>query len=231
MSDLKKFEDKINISFKDKNLLKQAFMHRSYLNEHKDLGLDHNERLEFLGDAVVEIAVTDFLYHKFATTQEGEMTAYRAALVNAVTMSEIANKLEMNDFMYLSKGESKDTGRARQIILANAFEALVGAIYIDQGYEVVKQFIVDNLLPITDQIVSEKLWQDAKSFFQEKAQEIMSITPNYKILSETGPDHNKRFTVGLFLGDEQIANGEGHSKQEAEQVAAQKGLEAKGWHS
>lgn len=228
--ELKKFEEKINITFNDKNLLKQAFMHRSYLNEHKELDLGHNERLEFLGDAVVEIAVTDFLYHKFLAKPEGELTAYRAALVNANTMSEVASKLEMNDFMYLSKGESKDTGRARQIILANAFEALVGAIYLDQGYEVAKQFIVDNLLPITDQIVSEKLWQDAKSFFQEKAQEIIGITPNYKILSEAGPDHNKRFTVGLFLGEEQIAKGEGHSKQEAEQEAAGKGLETKGWN-
>jgi ribonuclease III len=229
--ELSKFEEKININFKDKGLLKQAFLHRSYLNEHRDVGLEHNERLEFLGDAVVEIAVTDFLYHKFKTTPEGELTAYRAALVNANTMFEVANKLEMNDFMYLSKGEAKDIGRARQIILANAFEALVGAIYLDQGYEITKKFIVDNLLPITDQIVSEKLWQDAKSFFQEKAQEIVGITPNYKILSEVGPDHNKKFTVGLFLDEEQIAEGVGHSKQEAEQEAAKKGLEAKGWQS
>lgn len=229
--DLAKFEDKIQIKFNDKNLLKQAFLHRSYLNEHKDLGLDHNERLEFLGDAVVEIAVTDFLYHKFVATPEGELTAYRAALVNANTMAEVASKLEMNDFMYLSKGEAKDVGRARQIILANAFEAIVGAIYLDQGYEIARKFIVDNLLPIIDQIVSEKLWQDAKSFFQEKAQEITGVTPNYKILSEAGPDHNKRFTVGLFLDEEQIATGEGHSKQEAEQEAARKGLEEKGWNS
>ncbi len=227
--DLSKFEEKIKITFKDKNLLKQAFMHRSYLNEHKDLDVEHNERLEFLGDAVVEIAVTDFLYHKFVATAEGELTAYRAALVNANTMALVASSLEMNSFMYLSKGESKDVGRARQIILANAFEALVGAIYLDQGYEVARGFIVDNLLPITDRIVSEKLWQDAKSFFQEKAQEIIGITPNYRILNEIGPDHNKRFTVGLFLGDEQISTGEGRSKQEAEQEAARKGLEEKGW--
>jgi ribonuclease-3 len=231
MSDLKKFEDKIKITFNSPDLLKQAFLHRSYLNEHKDLGLNHNERLEFLGDAVVEIAVTDFLYHKFVATPEGELTAYRAALVNANTMAEVASKLEMNDFMYLSKGEAKDTGRARQIILANAFEALVGAIYLDQGYEIARKFIVDNLLPIIDQIVSEKLWQDAKSFFQEKAQEITGVTPSYKILSEAGPDHNKRFTVGLFLDEEQIASGEGHSKQEAEQEAARKGLEIKSWNS
>jgi len=229
--ELSKFETKIGINFKDKNLLKQAFLHRSYLNEHKDLKINHNERLEFLGDAVVEIVVTDFLYHKFLNTPEGELTAYRAALVNANTMSEVASTLEMNDFLFLSKGESKDKGRARQIILANTFEALVGAIYLDQGYEVSKKFIVDNLLPIIDQIVSEKLWQDAKSLFQEKAQETFSVTPNYKILSESGPDHNKYFTVGLFLDEEQIATGVGHSKQEAEQEAAKKGLEVKNWNN
>lgn len=228
--ELSKFESKINISFNDKSLLKQAFLHRSYLNEHKEVNLEHNERLEFLGDAVVEIAVTDFLYHKFPSTPEGELTSYRAALVNAVTMSEVASKLGMNDFMLLSKGEAKDTGRARQIILANAFEALVGAIYLDQGYEVAKGFIADNLFAMTEQIVAEKLWLDAKSFFQEKAQEISGITPSYKILSEAGPDHNKKFTVGLFLGEEQIAEGTGHSKQEAEQEAARKGLEIKRWN-
>jgi len=227
--ELSKFESKIGIDFKDKHLLKQAFMHRSYLNEHKDLGLDHNERLEFLGDAVVEIVVTDFLYHKFFSTPEGGLTAYRAALVNANTMSEIASTLGMNDFMLLSKGEAKDTGRARQIILANALEALIGAIYLDQGYDTAKKFIVDNLLPMTDKIVANKLWLDAKSFFQEKAQDIVGVTPSYRILNEVGPDHNKRFTVGLFLGDELIANGEGHSKQEAEQEAARKGLLEKGW--
>lgn len=229
--ELHKFETRIGIEFKDKNLLKQAFLHRSYLNEHRDLGMEHNERLEFLGDAVVEIVVTDFLYHKYSTTPEGELTSYRAALVNANTMSDIASKLEMNDHMLLSKGEAKDTGRARQIILANAFEALVGAIYLDQGYEVAKKFIVDELLPITEKIVAEKLWQDAKSFFQEKAQDEAGITPSYKVLAEAGPDHNKKFTVGLYLGEDLVAEGSGHSKQEAEQEAARKGLETKNWNS
>jgi len=229
--DLNKFEKKINISFNNKNLLKQAFLHRSYLNEHKDLEMEHNERLEFLGDAVVEIVVTDFLYHKYPKTPEGELTSYRAALVNAITMSEVASGLGMNDYMLLSKGEAKDTGRARQIILANAFEALVGAIYLDQGQDVAQKFIADNLFAMTEKIVNEKLWLDAKSFFQEKAQEISGVTPNYKILSEAGPDHNKKFTVGLFIDAELVAEGTGHSKQEAEQEAARKGLEIKKWNN
>lgn len=229
--ELSKFEDKIGIKFKDKNLLKQAFLHRSYLNEHREVEMDHNERLEFLGDAVVEIVVTDFLYRKYPAKPEGELTSVRAALVNAVTMSEVAGELGMNDFMLLSRGEAKDIGRARQIILANAFEALIGAIYLDQGQEVAAKFIADNLFGMTEKIVAEKLWLDAKSYFQEKAQEVESITPTYKILSESGPDHNKKFTVGLFLGEEKVAEGSGHSKQEAEQEAARKGLEVKKWNS
>ena len=227
--ELSKFESKINIIFKDKNLLKQAFLHRSYLNEHKELKMEHNERLEFLGDAVVEIVVTDFLYHQYPAKPEGELTAYRAALVNANTMSEVASQLKMNDFMFLSKGEAKDTGRARQIILANAFEALVGAIYLDQGYDTARDFIAANLFTKTEEIVSNNLWQDAKSYFQEKAQEVNGITPNYKVLSEIGPDHNKKFTIALYIGDEMVAEGEGHSKQEAEQEAAKNGLEKKRW--
>ncbi|MEK7478231.1 MAG: ribonuclease III [Patescibacteria group bacterium] len=229
--ELNKFEEQIKIKFKNKNLLKQAFLHRSYLNEHKELKIEHNERLEFLGDAVVEIVVTDFLYHKYPTKPEGELTALRAALVNAITMSEVAAQLSMNDFMLLSKGEAKDTGRARQIILANAFEALVGAIYLDQGYDAARDFIAANLFTKTEEIVSNNLWQDAKSYFQEKAQEVDSVTPNYKVLSEVGPDHNKKFTIGLYIGADQISTGVGHSKQEAEQEAAKNGLKVKGWNS
>ena len=229
--ELNKFEEQIKIKFKNKNLLKQAFLHRSYLNEHKELKIEHNERLEFLGDAVVEIVVTDFLYHKYPTKPEGELTALRAALVNAITMSEVAAQLSMNDFMLLSKGEAKDTGRARQIILANAFEALVGAIYLDQGYDAARDFIAANLFTKTEEIVSNNLWQDAKSYFQEKAQEVDSVTPNYKVLSEVGPDHNKKFTIGLYIGADQISTGVGHSKQEAEQEAAKTGLKAKSWNS
>ena len=223
------FADQLNLKFKDLSILEQAFIHRSYLNEHKEITLQHNERLEFLGDAVLELVVTDYLFKKYPDKDEGDLTAYRAALVNAVTLSEVAANLKMNDYLLLSKGESKDTGRARQVILANTFEAVVGAIYLDLGYEMARDFIAKNLFAKTEEIVTKNLWQDAKSFFQEKAQENYSMTPNYKVISETGPDHNKRFTIGLYLNNELVSTGEGHSKQEAEQSAAQMGLQAKGW--
>lgn len=230
-TDLKKFEELIKINFNNKELLRQAFLHRSYLNEHREVKTDHNERLEFLGDAVLELVVTDYLYKQYPQKTEGVLTAYRAALVNANTMSDVASKLGMNDYLLLSRGESKDTGRARQVILANTIEALIGAVYLDQGYERTASFIAENLFGKTEEIVTKNLWQDAKSFFQEKAQEVDGITPMYKVISEVGPDHNKRFTVGVYLGSEIIAEGQGHSKQEAEQSAAQNGLVAKKWHS
>jgi len=229
--DLSLFEKNLNIKFNNRDLLKQAFLHRSYLNEHKDLTLDHNERLEFLGDAVLEMVVTDWLYVNYPDKPEGDLTAYRSALVNANTCSVLAQELGMNDLLLLSRGEAKDTGRARQIILANAFEALVGAIYLDQGYEVARDFIAQNIFPKADEVIKKNLTEDYKSHFQHKAQEVTGITPVYKVLSETGPDHNKQFTVGLFLNDEKVAEGTGHAKQEAEQNAARQGLEDKGWLS
>ena len=230
MSDnLATFEKKIGVSFQNRDLLKQAFVHRSYLNEHRELTIGHNERLEFLGDAVLELTVTNFLYKKYPQKPEGDLTSYRAALVNAVTLSSLAADLGMNDYLLLSKGEAKDKGRARQIILANVFEAVVGAIYLDAGYEGANDFIEKTVLAEDEKIVTAGLAQDSKSFFQRKAQEVHSVTPNYKILSETGPDHNKKFIVGLFVGDEKVSEGEGLSKQGAEQDAAKKGLDAKGW--
>ena len=160
------FENKIGIIFKNKNLLMQAFLHRSYLNENKGLKMDHNERLEFLGDAVLELVVTEYLYAKYPKKTEGDLTSYRAALVNTATLSNVAGELEMNDFLLLSKGEAKDTGRARQYILANTFESFVGALYLDQGYDALKNFIAKNLFPFTDEIVVKGLGQDAKSSFQ-----------------------------------------------------------------
>lgn len=230
MKDFTTFEAAVGLTFKDQNLLKQAFIHRSYLNEHRDVTLPHNERLEFLGDAVVELVVTDYLFKKYPDKPEGDLTSYRAALVNANTLSEVASRLGMNDYLLLSKGEARDTGRARQIILANTFEAVVGAMYLDAGYEATEKFIAKNLFNKTEEIVSKNLWQDAKSYFQEQAQDKLSITPSYQVLSEVGPDHNKRFTVGVYLNEELVAEGNGHSKQEAEQDAAQKGLEAKSWN-
>ncbi len=228
-TDLRKFEEKINVTFKDKDLLKQAFIHRSYLNEHRDVTLPHNERLEFLGDAVLELVITDHLFKKYPTRDEGDLTAFRAALVNANTLSEVAADVGMNEYLLLSKGEAKDMGRARQVILANTYEAVVGSIYLDQGYEVAAQFIANHLFGKTEEVVEKNLWQDAKSFFQEKAQEEFGITPSYQLVKQTGPDHNKRFTIGLYVGVELITTGEGHSKQEAEQQAAEKGLKEKGW--
>lgn len=223
------FEKKIKVVFKDKKILAQAFTHRSYINENGAAQLSHNERLEFLGDAVLELVVTDFLYKKYPSYAEGELTAIRSALVNAIIISEIASDIGMNDYLLLSKGEAKDHGKARQYILANTYEALVGAMYLDQGYEVVDKFIIKTLLPKTEEIVKKKLWRDAKSLVQEKAQEFVQVTPMYKVLHESGPDHDKHFTVGIYFGGELIAEGKGKSKQEAEQKAAEAALKANNW--
>lgn len=227
--DFGSFEEKIGLTFNDVNVLRQAFTHRSYLNEHRGEALGHNERLEFLGDAVLELISTHFLYENYPKSDEGELTAYRAALVNAVTLSDVAGALGMNDFLLLSKGESKDTGRARQILLANAFEAVIGAIYLDLGYDAAKQFIEEHLFPKMDEILKKRLWQDAKSTLQEKVQEKEGSTPYYSVLKETGPDHDKHFIVGVYAGQALLAQGEGRSKQDAEQSAARAALEAKGW--
>src|SRR4051812_21717674 len=217
------FQKKIGYLFQNKGLLEQAFTHRSYLNENRQPGREHNERLEFLGDAVLELVVTEFLYAKYPEKAEGELTAVRAALVNTQSIYSAADKLGMNEFLLLSRGESKDTGRARQIILANSFEALIGAIYLDSGYDPAKSFIASQLFGRAEEIVAGRLWQDSKSRFQEVAQEKTNITPSYQLLQQSGPDHDKRFVIGVFLGSERIANGEGRSKQEAEQAAAEKG--------
>ena len=225
------FQDRLGLTFNDPSLLERAFIHRSYLNEHPADGLEHNERLEFLGDAVLELVVTDFLYKKYPKKQEGDLTAYRSALVNTNSLSRVAEHIGINEYLILSKGEAKDTGRARAIILADAVEAIIGAIYLDQGYVTVESFIARNVLELIDinKIVEKKLWLDAKSRFQERAQETVGQTPIYKTVKETGPDHDKQFTVGVFIGDTQIALGMGPSKNEAEQKAAEKGIEVKGW--
>lgn len=227
--DFGSFEKRINIAFRDKDLLRTAFTHRSYLNENRRTVREHNERLEFLGDAVLELIVTEYLYTRYPEKQEGELTSYRSALVNAVTLAGVAETLGMNEYLLLSRGEAKDTGRARQVILANTIEAFIGALYLDQGYEVTKTFVSRHLFKLLDDIVSKKMWLDAKSHFQEKAQEIMGVTPSYETMKEVGPDHDKQFLVAVFLGKERVAEGEGKSKQEAEQQAAKAGLQAKGW--
>lgn len=227
--DFGEFENKTGVEFIDKALLKKAFTHRSYLNENREEGLEHNERLEFLGDAVLELVTTDFLFEKYPEKTEGELTAFRSALVNTITLSKAATNTDMNDFLLLSKGEAKDTGRARQYILADTFEAVIGAVYLDQGYDPTKKFIETNLFPFLDEVVEKRLWQDAKSNFQEQAQEKTNLTPNYETIREIGPDHDKKFVVGVYVGTELVAEGDGKSKQEAEQMAAEKGLKAKGW--
>ncbi len=229
LPDFEEFEKRIEIEFKNKVLLKTAFAHRSFINENKSVVPEHNERLEFLGDAVLELVTTDFLFKKYPHKPEGELTAVRSAIVNTESIADAAKRLGMNDYLLLSKGESKDTGRARHYILADAFEALIGAIYLDQGYDVVQDFIAKNLFDKTDEIVNKKLWQDPKSRFQEKAQELYSKTPSYKLLKEEGPDHDKVFEVAAYIGSEQIASGKGRSKQEAEQNAAKAAIEKKSW--
>ncbi|MBX4195649.1 ribonuclease III [Candidatus Parcubacteria bacterium] len=228
--DFATFEKTIGITFRDKGLLKQAFVHRSYINENRSSGLSHNERLEFLGDAVLQLVITDYLFKRFSEMNEGELTSLRAALVNADTCAIVAEKLGVNDFLLLSKGESKDSGRARQYILANTLEAVIGAIYLDQEYETAKKFILAHFAPLADGIIERGTWIDAKSLFQAKAQEEEGATPSYKTLSESGPDHDKKFSVGVFVNSEKYGEGEGKSKQDAEQEAARDALKAKGWN-
>lgn len=221
-------EEKIHFKFKSKDHLLQALTHRSYLNENPDWRLEHNERLEFLGDAVLELVVTEYLYSKYPDP-EGVMTNWRAALVNAVMLSKISNEFDLNKFVLLSRGEAKDTGRARQYILANAMESLIGAIYLDQGYDAAKDFISRFILKELPEIIKNQSYRDAKSLFQEKAQDKVGITPSYEVLEEWGPDHARQFRVGVYLDKELIAEGEGLSKQEAQQMAASEALKKKEW--
>lgn len=223
------FEKRIGLSFQDKNILRQAFTHRSYLNENKDVNWGHNERLEFLGDAVLELVITDYLYKTYPEKNEGEMTTLRSALVKADTLSNVAVDMTIGEYMLLSRGEAKDLGRARQYILANAIEAVIGAVYLDQGFESAKSVIVKFLVPKIDEIVEMGEVIDSKSRFQALAQEHFGITPVYKTVKETGPDHAKYFTVGVYLKNDLIATGEGDSKQVAEQNAARLALVEKGW--
>lgn len=228
MSDFAAYAAKLGLAFKNLDILEEALTHRSYLNEHKT-SKAHNERLEFLGDAVLELATTHFLFNKFPLKPEGDLTAFRASLVNTFSLADTAELIGLNDMLLLSKGESKDTGRARQIILANAFEAVLGAVYLDQGYDAAEAFVAKHLYAKIDDVIAKRAWQDAKSRFQEAAQEKKGITPAYKTIEEVGPDHDKKFMVAAMLGHEELSRGEGKSKQEAEQDAAQNALAKTGW--
>jgi len=229
VKDFSLLEKKLNLKFKNKDLLTQAFCHRSFLNENPDFYLGHNERLEFLGDAVLELVVTEYLFQKYPDKLEGVLTNWRASLVNAKQLSKTAKTLGFNDFLLLSRGEAKEGGKARQYILANVFEAVIGAIYLDLGYKTSQEFIEKHLIKDLAHIIKAGLFQNAKSCLQEEAQDRIGITPTYKVLKEWGPDHARRFVVGAFLDKKMVSKSEGSSKQEAEEGAAQKALKVKGW--
>lgn len=225
----KKLEDKMGVEFKNKDFLVQALVHRSYLNENREFPLAHNERLEFLGDAVLELVVTKYLFDNYLNP-EGELTNWRAALVNAKMCATVANEIGMEEFLFLSHGESKDAGtKAREYILANVLEAVIGAIYIDHGWDMSEQFITRWVISKLPEVLELSLWMDPKSRFQESAQEIAEVTPNYKVIKEEGPDHNKLFVVAVYLDREKVAEGSGMSKQEAQVDAAENALQIKKW--
>lgn len=214
----------LSVEFKDENLLRQALVHRSYLNENPDFALDHNERLEFLGDAVLELVVTDYLYGHYDMA-EGELTNLRAAIVRGEMLSKIALEWRLEDYLLLSRGERRDTGKARSYILANTVEAVIGAIYLDQGYGSAATVINTYIIGKLSQVIEAGLHIDNKSKFQEIAQEKFRLTPTYRVLSEAGLDHAKNFVVGVFVGSKEMGQGSGSSKQEAQQAAAKVALQ------
>ncbi|MEK7513013.1 MAG: ribonuclease III [Patescibacteria group bacterium] len=224
MADAETLGKTIGINFRRVELLKEALTHRSYLNENPSWPLPDNERLEYLGDAVLELAVTEFLFKTFPEKQEGELTSFRAALVNYQMLAAVARSIKLDDFLLLSKGEAKDTGKAREVILANAFEAIVGAVYLDQGYDAARGAVERTVLPCLDEVIAKGLNRDPKSMLQERSQERFKVTPTYRVLKEEGPDHKKQFLVGVYLGDELAGKGYGTSKQEAEARAADAAL-------
>lgn len=226
--DIDALKKELQIEVRQVALFQEALTHRSYLNEHKGYGYPHNERLEFLGDAVLELVVTENLFHAYENP-EGELTSFRAALVNGDMLARIGGDLGVQNFLLMSRGEAKDTGRARSYLVANAVEALIGALYIDQGYDAAKKFIIDNVMSHLPEVFEQGLHTDAKSRFQELSQEKMGITPSYRVIKESGPDHDRNFIAGVYLGEEKIAEGGGSSKQEAQREAAKQALIAKNW--
>lgn len=214
----------LGIDFKNIDTLMTAFTHRSYVNEHKKSVKEHNERLEFLGDAVLELVVTDFLFANY-DEQEGILTNWRSSLVRTESISAAAEKLNFATMLRLSKGEKQGSDRARLQILANTYEAVVGAIYLDQGYKAAEIFIENTLLHTFEQILKSGSWMDPKSRYQEKIQSEEGFTPHYRVIDEVGPDHDKVFTVGVFVNDELRAKGSGPSKQTAQVSAAENALE------
>ncbi len=218
------FSRVLGVEFDDLGLLKEALTHKSFVNEN-NVSWGHNERLEFLGDAVLELVVTDFLFNKFPEESEGRLTAYRAALVRTESIGQVALDMGVVNYMLLSRGERRDMmANPKLYLLANTYEAIVGAIYIDKGYDEAKRFIERTLFYKIDHVISDELWKDPKSKLQELVQERMSITPAYRLISEEGPDHDKKFVFGVYVDDQELGRGEGSSKQEAQQNAAKDAL-------
>jgi ribonuclease-3 len=227
-SNLSSLEEAVNLQFDNKDFLFLAFVHKSFVNEHQDQS-ESNERLEFLGDAVLELVVTDFLYHNYPANSEGELTNWRSALVKGKNLAEVARKLNLGDYLMLSRGEELSGGREKEYILANTTEAFIGAIYLDKGYDTANEFIKQHIIALLEEIIEQGLHIDAKSRVQELAQEKLNITPRYQLLEETGPDHDKIFTMGIYFDDKGIGKGDGPSKQEAEQAAAHDALKNQAW--
>lgn len=225
MKDIGILENRIGIRFNNINILKEALTHRSYLNERPNWPVPHNERLEYLGDAVLELAVSERLFNDYPKFPEGQLTVIRAALVNYQILGKIAAELELEDFILMSRGERGDNPRAKEVILANALEALVGAMYLDHGFETVKKFVDKEIMIYAEDIIRTKSYKDPKSALQELIQEELRVTPTYEVIDETGPAHERTFRVGVRLGGDIVAEGSGQSKQEAEVEAARKALE------
>ncbi|ALM09623.1 MAG TPA: ribonuclease III [Candidatus Peribacter riflensis] len=219
-------EKSLHLSFKDKDLLAQSLTHRSATG--KARLKKHNERMEFLGDAVLELVATEHLF-SFENKSEGELTNWRAALVNGKQLAVVARELKLGDYLFMSRGEEASGGRDKESTLANALEALIGAIYLDQGFDAAREFCFAHILMRLDELLKAGKHRDFKSVFQEKAQELLGVTPHYDVVAESGPDHDKEFTCAVFVGSDRVAQGSGASKQEAEQAAAQAGLNVKKW--
>lgn len=221
-------EERLGVRFRNKELLEKALTHRSYPNEDRSVRR-HNERLEFLGDAVLELVVSEYLFEAFPDQEEGKLTELRSTLVNATTLAIVAEALGLEPFLRLSRGQARDNGRAKKFLLANAFEAIIGAIYRDRGYETVRDFVKRVLIPYFTVLRGGTYQRDPKSLFQEEAQARVRATPRYELLKEEGPDHARAFEMAVYLGEELVARGKGFSKKEAEVNAAQEALRVKGW--
>lgn len=228
MKKLTELEEAIGLKFKDPHILEVAFTHKSYVNETPDVH-EHNERLEFLGDAVLELAVTDYLYRNYPDKPEGELTNWRSALVKGKNLAQVASALHLGDYLMLSNGEEMSGGRTKSYILANTMESLIGAIYMDKDYNTANEFILKFIIVLLEEIIKKGLYIDSKSRVQELAQEKLNITPRYELLKESGPDHDKIFEMGIYFVEELVGKGKGPSKQEAEQAAALKALKTKKW--